>query len=155
MSGMVKTDADRLLQLLRERQQIPMDEAAKALDLPAKAVEGLATFLEEESLMHITYKFTRAYLNDGPSQAVEKAKKDATGADAAAKRAEERNRGKEHAHHPHRPRPNIAEGLALLLFSFGGLATLFLFMAGSSWFYFGFVLSLTVALAVYRKAAWR
>jgi len=72
----VQTDVDKLLALIQEKKQLPMEEAATAIHLPQKTVESLATLLEEEGLLHITYKFTTPYLNFGPPKAAfgEKAK---------------------------------------------------------------------------------
>ncbi len=75
----VQTDVDRLLALLEEKKQIPLDEAARLIHLPVKTVESLATLLEEEDMLHISYKFTTPFLNYGPPKAVfgekEKSKK--------------------------------------------------------------------------------
>ncbi|MBI4150178.1 hypothetical protein HY488_02120 [Candidatus Woesearchaeota archaeon] len=62
----VQTDVDKLLSLIEQKKQMTMEEVAKAINLPIKTVESLATLLEEEGLLHITYKFTTPYLHYGP-----------------------------------------------------------------------------------------
>lgn len=63
---LVLTDADRLVEYLEEKRVVSLEQASKDLNLPLKTVESLASLLEEEQILHITYKFTTPYLNFGP-----------------------------------------------------------------------------------------
>ena len=57
----VKTDVDALLELIRRRKEISFEEASKTLVLPPPTIEAWATFLEEEGLVTIKYKFTTPF----------------------------------------------------------------------------------------------
>ncbi|MBU0536424.1 MAG: hypothetical protein KKE20_05630, partial [Nanoarchaeota archaeon] len=75
--GEVKTDVDRLIDLVKESKEISVEEVAKKLGIPAYTVEALSDLLEEEGMLHIKYKFTTPYLTSempsGPkSKAVKK-----------------------------------------------------------------------------------
>ncbi|HII29558.1 hypothetical protein COT48_06090 [Candidatus Woesearchaeota archaeon CG08_land_8_20_14_0_20_47_9] len=58
----VKTEVDLLLNLVRNVKEISMSEAAKQFDIPLATVEAWATFLEEEGVLTIKYKFTTPFL---------------------------------------------------------------------------------------------
>ncbi|MBD3313791.1 hypothetical protein GF345_05090 [Candidatus Woesearchaeota archaeon] len=60
--GEVRTDVDRLLELVKQSKEISVDEAAKKLGVPANTIESLSDLLEEEGMLHIKYKFTTPYL---------------------------------------------------------------------------------------------
>ncbi len=62
----IKTDVDKLLKLLREKKVITMIDLSKEMNLPFKTMESLTGLLEEEKMLHITYKFTTPYVNYGP-----------------------------------------------------------------------------------------
>jgi hypothetical protein len=57
----LKTGADALIDLLRQRGELALAEAAKALSQPETVVESWATFLEEEGIIRTRYKFTTPY----------------------------------------------------------------------------------------------
>ncbi|MEM4756077.1 MAG: hypothetical protein QW594_03000, partial [Candidatus Woesearchaeota archaeon] len=59
---LVHTDVDLLLELVSQRKEISVEEAAAALNLPIKTVESLADYLDEEGLLTIQYKLTTEYL---------------------------------------------------------------------------------------------
>ncbi len=59
---MVHTDVDLLIELVKQRGEITVEEAADALNLPIKTVEGLADYLDEEGIIFIKYKLTTEYL---------------------------------------------------------------------------------------------
>ncbi|MBI3051994.1 hypothetical protein HYY74_06075 [Candidatus Woesearchaeota archaeon] len=58
----ITTEADLLMNLLKEVNEISLDEAAKVLGIPSATLENWANFLEEEHLLSVKYKFTTPYL---------------------------------------------------------------------------------------------
>ncbi|MBN2454157.1 hypothetical protein JXB11_01285 [Candidatus Woesearchaeota archaeon] len=58
----VTTEADLLLGLLRQVKEITLKEAAQRLKIPVPTLEAWATFLEEEGVVSMKYKFTTPYL---------------------------------------------------------------------------------------------
>ena len=62
MDNLLKTSADDLYELVKEKKKISVDEAAKALRLPVNVVQSLVDFLVEEKLFGIEYKFTTPYI---------------------------------------------------------------------------------------------
>ncbi|MBI2144867.1 hypothetical protein HYU18_00935 [Candidatus Woesearchaeota archaeon] len=58
----VKTGADRLLELVRASKEVALAEAAKKLGVSPATVEAWATFLEEDGLVSLKYKFTTPYI---------------------------------------------------------------------------------------------
>ncbi len=58
----ITTDVDRLIQLLKERRQIPVKEAAEVLGVTLETVESWVGFLEEEGLVTLNYKFTTPFI---------------------------------------------------------------------------------------------
>lgn len=58
----VKTEADLLMKLLEDVKEISMSDAARKLGVPQQTLEAWATFLEEEGMLSIKYKFTTPYL---------------------------------------------------------------------------------------------
>jgi len=71
----VKTDVDRLLELVKQRKELSVEDAAKLLGVPPKTVESLSDLLEEEGMLHIKYKFTTPYLTSEMPGERAKAKK--------------------------------------------------------------------------------
>jgi DNA-binding transcriptional ArsR family regulator len=74
----LKTGADALIDLLRQRGELSLKEAALALSQPEGVVEWWAAFLEEDGLLKIRYKFTTPYYAiaeplSKPGQAAKKA----------------------------------------------------------------------------------
>ncbi|MFO8016701.1 MAG: hypothetical protein R6U32_06355 [Candidatus Woesearchaeota archaeon] len=58
----IRTDVDKLIDLVKEKKEISVDDAAKELGISSKVVESLGDVLEEEGLLHMKYKFTTPYL---------------------------------------------------------------------------------------------
>ena len=61
-SSIVKTDADHLLELVKKRKKLSVEETAKILKMPAKNVQALVDFFVEEKVLGIEYKFTTPYI---------------------------------------------------------------------------------------------
>ncbi|MCP3685079.1 MAG: hypothetical protein GY861_20650 [bacterium] len=61
-SQSITTAADLLISLLEEVKEISMADASKKLGVPLSTVEAWSTFLEEEKILSVTYKFTTPYL---------------------------------------------------------------------------------------------
>jgi hypothetical protein len=60
--NVVKTRADDLVKLVKQRGEISFDDAAKALNVTPATVESWANFLEEEKVISIKYNFTTPFL---------------------------------------------------------------------------------------------
>jgi|TARA_B100002003_G_C13730570_1_gene365145 predicted ArsR family transcriptional regulator len=60
--GILKTSADDLYELVKNRKKISIEEAAKALKLPLLTVQALIDFLVEEKIFGLEYKFTTPYI---------------------------------------------------------------------------------------------
>jgi len=73
--AVVKTDVDKLIELVEQRNEISFDEASKVLNIPFKVIESLAGLLEEENVLHIVYKFTTPYIVHGSLEKSREAKK--------------------------------------------------------------------------------
>ena len=58
----VTTEVDALIKLVKDKKEISMEDAAKQLGMPIATIESWATFLEEEKIMSIEYKFTKPFL---------------------------------------------------------------------------------------------
>ncbi len=58
----IATAIDSLVELVKSRKKIELEEAAKSLALPINIINEWANFLEEEGVIKITYKFTTPYL---------------------------------------------------------------------------------------------
>lgn len=71
----VKTGVDSLLNLLKEKKKMSLEEAAKKLNIKQEAIQTWVDFLVEEMVIGIEYHFTKPYiyLNENNS-GVEKAK---------------------------------------------------------------------------------
>jgi hypothetical protein len=59
----ITTEADTLITLLQAAKEIPLKEAAQKLNIPQETLEAWASFLEEEGIISIKYKFTTPYLS--------------------------------------------------------------------------------------------
>ncbi len=59
----IDTAADLLMTLLQNVKEISLADAAKTLGVPVATLENWSTFLEEEQLLQIKYKFTTPYLS--------------------------------------------------------------------------------------------
>ena len=60
--NVLTTEADLLIDLLRNAREISLADAAKELNVPLKTIEAWANFLEEEKKLSINYKFTTPFL---------------------------------------------------------------------------------------------
>ena len=58
----LRTSADDLLELIRRRGKLSVDDAAKTLKLPVGSVQSIIDFLVEEKMVGIEYKFTTPYV---------------------------------------------------------------------------------------------
>ena len=58
----VSTGADRLYNLVQDLKEISFQNAAKKLGIPVSTIEAWATFLQEDNLLAVKYKFTTPYL---------------------------------------------------------------------------------------------
>ncbi|HII64757.1 TPA: hypothetical protein HA295_02550 [Candidatus Woesearchaeota archaeon] len=61
-SSPLRTAADDLLDLVRKRGKVSIDELSKALHMPAASVQSLVDFFVEEKILGIEYKFTTPYV---------------------------------------------------------------------------------------------
>ena len=61
----LKTSADDLYELVKSKKKISVEDAAKILKVPIKAVQALVDFLVEERIFGIEYKFTTPYIYIG------------------------------------------------------------------------------------------
>ncbi len=73
--GVVTTGVDALIDLVKKKKRISMEDAAKQLQLPLTTIEAWAAFLEEEDEIMIEYKFTTPYLLDSSLNAALQAEK--------------------------------------------------------------------------------
>lgn len=58
----IQTEVDRLVSLVKSEERISVKDAAKRLSMPASTVKEWASFLEEEGIINIEYKFTIPFL---------------------------------------------------------------------------------------------
>ena len=58
----IKTAVDSLIELLKKKKRLTLDETSKELGIPTNIINEWATFLEEEKILKIEYKFTTPYL---------------------------------------------------------------------------------------------
>jgi hypothetical protein len=58
----LKTSADDLYELVKSKNKISLEDAAKILNLPVNVVQGLVDFLVEDKIFGIEYKFTTPYI---------------------------------------------------------------------------------------------
>lgn len=59
----VTTDVDRLIELLKKRREISVKDASEELGVPLETVEAWVSFLEEEGLVSLNYKFTTPFVS--------------------------------------------------------------------------------------------
>ena len=60
--GNIQTGVDRLVALVKEKEKISIDEAAKTLGVSKINIQEWADFLEEEGIIEIKYGFAKTYL---------------------------------------------------------------------------------------------
>lgn len=58
----ITTAVDSLVNLVKEKGMVSLEDASKILKIPENIINEWATFLEEEKLISIEYKFTTPYL---------------------------------------------------------------------------------------------
>lgn len=58
----IATAIDSLLEIVKTKKKITLEETSKILGLPINIIHEWGNFLEEEGLVKITYKFTTPYL---------------------------------------------------------------------------------------------
>ena len=58
----VTTDVDTLIELVKQRKRISFEEAAKKLGVGVNVIETWVSFLEEEGVIAVDYKFTTPFL---------------------------------------------------------------------------------------------
>lgn len=58
----IETGVDKLVSLIAQKKRIAVDDAAKELGVGALVVQEWAEFLEEEGIISIEYKLSKAYL---------------------------------------------------------------------------------------------
>ncbi len=61
-TNIVRTRADELLKLVKQKGELSFDSAAKALNVSISTVESWANFLEEEKILSIKYNFTTPFI---------------------------------------------------------------------------------------------
>ena len=59
---MLKTNVDKLLDILKEKKEIMISDIAVMLNTTPSNVEKIAKFLEEEKLLTIKYRMMKPYL---------------------------------------------------------------------------------------------
>jgi chromosome segregation ATPase len=62
--SVIETGVDKLVELVKSSKRISVPDAARALNVSKVVVEEWASFLEEEGIISIEYKFTTPYLVD-------------------------------------------------------------------------------------------
>ena len=62
MSMNITTAVDSLVKLVNSTGKISVEEASKELGLPQNIINEWASFLDQEKIIHIEYKFTTPYL---------------------------------------------------------------------------------------------
>ncbi|MCK5283740.1 MAG: hypothetical protein KAK00_10145 [Nanoarchaeota archaeon] len=61
-NGVIETGVDKLVELIRAKKRVSIQDAAKQLGVGSIVVEEWADFLEEEGIISIEYKFATPYL---------------------------------------------------------------------------------------------
>jgi len=62
MSMNITTAVDSLVKLINKEGKISVEEASKELGLPQNIINEWASFLDQEKIIHIEYKFTTPFL---------------------------------------------------------------------------------------------
>ncbi len=60
--NVVRTRADELVKLVKQRGELSFDDATKQLNVSSSTIEAWANFLEEENILSIKYNFTTPFL---------------------------------------------------------------------------------------------
>ena len=61
-TNIIRTRADELLKLVKQKGELSFEDAAKALNVSSSTVESWANFLEEEKILSIKYNFTTPFI---------------------------------------------------------------------------------------------
>lgn len=61
-NNLLKTSVDDLYEIVKSREKISVEEAAKMIRMPMNVVQSLIDFLVEEKIFGIEYKFTTPYV---------------------------------------------------------------------------------------------
>jgi hypothetical protein len=62
MAVNITTAVDSLVKLVNKEGKISIEDASKELGLPQNIINEWATFLDQERIIHLEYKFTTPYL---------------------------------------------------------------------------------------------
>ena len=62
MMANITTAVDSLVKLVNKKGRISLDEASKELGLPSNVLNEWSTFLDQEKIIHVEYKFTTPFL---------------------------------------------------------------------------------------------
>jgi chromosome segregation ATPase len=62
IAPIIETGIDKLVKLVKERERISMEDAAKELNVSPTVIKEWSDFLEEEGIISIEYKFTKPFL---------------------------------------------------------------------------------------------
>ena len=58
----ITTAVDSLVKMVNEKGRVSIDDASRELGIPGNILNEWASFLDEEKIIHIVYKFTTPYL---------------------------------------------------------------------------------------------
>jgi len=61
-TDVVRTRADELVKLVKQKGELSFEDAAKALNVSSSTIESWANFLEEEKIVSIKYNFTTPFI---------------------------------------------------------------------------------------------
>jgi len=62
MNGNITTAVDSLVKLVKKEGRISLEDASKELGIPQNIINEWASFLEQERIIYIEYKFTTPFL---------------------------------------------------------------------------------------------
>ena len=63
-SSIIETGVDKLVNLIKERGRVALQDAAKELGVSTTVIQEWVDFLEEEGIISVEYKLTKPYLVD-------------------------------------------------------------------------------------------
>ena len=64
-SSILTTSADELIELVKKKEKVSIEEAAKALKLPQQTMQKIVDFLVEEKILGMEYQFTTPFIYIG------------------------------------------------------------------------------------------
>ena len=88
--NVVRTRADELVKLVKQRGELSFEDAAKQLNVSSSTVEAWANFLEEESILSIKYNFTTPFLTVFQEKIKKEQKKEETAGETAEEKEAEK-----------------------------------------------------------------